>query len=166
VPIAAVLLLLSQTVLVDEPGEQVSPPKRSEATAPPEIRSTRPSPGQRDLPANTTFEIRFTADMDETSFEGNVLLRIGDIGSESTSLVPAVSTYDSKSKTLTLAPVEPLPLLKEISLSFHRGVLGADGQPLRVEARAPKSIQSRRSAVKQGADLNELMVLRFFTRGY
>jgi hypothetical protein len=104
--------------------------------------------------------------MDETTFEGNVWLRIGDIGGEPASFVPALFTYDRESRTLTLAPVEPLPLLKEISLSFHRGIQGADGQPLRVEARAPKSIQSRRSAVKQGADLNELMVLRFFTRGY
>jgi hypothetical protein len=149
-----------------EPEEEELPPSPEARAAPPEIASIEPSPGRRDLHPRTAFEIRFTAPMDETTFEGNLWLRLGDIGREPSSFVPAVHAYDASARTLTLTPLEPLPLLKQISLSLYRGISGADGQPLRVAAPVPRSLQSRRSAVQRGADLRELVVLTFVTRGY
>jgi len=147
-------------------------PEEEEATSepgantPPEIASIVPSPGRRDLHPATVFEIRFSSAMDETTFEGNVWLRLGDIGREPSAFVPAVFAYNAETRTLTLTPLEPLPLLRQVSLSLHRGISGADGEPLRVALQAPKSIQSRRGALQQGADLKELVVLTFVTRGY
>jgi hypothetical protein len=149
-----------------EPEEEEVPANPKSDNPPPEIASIAPSPGRRDLHPRTIFEIRFSAAMDETTFEGNLWLRLGDIGREPSSFVPADFVYDAEARTLTLTPLEPLPLLKQISLSFYRGISGADGQPLRVAPRAPGSLQSRRSAVRQGADLRELVVLTFVTRGY
>jgi hypothetical protein len=149
-----------------EPQEEEEVPSNRADASPPEIASVAPSPGRRDLHPETKFEIRFSAAMDETTFEGNLWLRLGDIGREPSSFVPAVFAYDAEARTLTLTPLESLPLLKQISLSFYRGISGADGQPLRVLPQAPKSLQSRRTAVRQGADLRELAVLTFVTRGY
>lgn len=140
---------------VPEPGSQ-----------PPEILSVEPRAGRRDLHPSTVFKIRFSADMDDTTFEANVWLRLGDIGREPSSVVPAVFSYDAETRTLTLTPLETLPRLKQVSLSLHRGIAGEDGQALRVAPRAPTSIQSRRSALREGADLTELVVLTFVTRGY
>ncbi len=150
----------------DAERQEEEGPSSQGGTPPPEIASIAPSPGRRDLHPGTIFEIRFSAAMDETTFEGNLWLRLGDIGREPSSFVPAAFAYDAEARTLTLTPLEPLPLLKQISLSFYRGSSGADGQPLRVAPRAPRSLQSRRSAVQQGADLRELVVLTFVTRGY
>ena len=147
-----------------EEGE--APSDRGGTTPPPEVASIAPSPGLRDLHPKTVFEVRFSAPMDETTFEGNVWLRLGDIGRTPSSFVPAVFAYDASARALTLTPLEPLPLLKQVTLSFYRGVSGADGQPLRVAPQAPRSLQSRRGAVQQGADLSELLVLTFVTRGY
>lgn len=133
---------------------------------PPEIVFIAPAAGRRDLHPGAVFEIRFSAGMDETTFEGNVWLRIGDIGREPSAFVPAAFVYDAETRTLTLTPLEPLPLLKQISLSLYRGIAGADEKPLRVAPQAPKSIQSRRGALELGADLRELVVLTFVTRGY
>lgn len=160
--------------IVEAPEESPdAEPEEEEALAapgpdapPPEIVSIAPSAGRRDLHPSTVFEIRFSAGMDETTFEGNVWLRLGDIGREPSAFVPSVFAYDAKTRTLTLTPLEPLPLLKQVSLSLHRGISGADGQNLRVAPLAPKSIQSRRGALQQGADLRELVVLTFVTRGY
>ena len=77
-----------------------------------------------------------------------------------------LTLLDAETRTVTLTPVEPLPLLKQVSLSLYRGIAGADGQPLRVAPQTPRSIQSRRGALQQGADLRELVVLTFVTRGY
>jgi hypothetical protein len=149
-----------------ERQEEEVPSSQGGDAPPPEIASIAPSPGRRDLPPGTIFEIRFSAAMDETTLEGNVWLRLGDIGGEPSMFVPAAFAYDAETRTLTLSPLEPLPLLRQVSLSFYRGISGADGQLLRVAPRAPRSLQSRRSAVQQGADLRELVVLTFVTRGY
>jgi hypothetical protein len=149
-----------------EPEEEKAPAGRGAGAPPPEIASIAPLAGRRDLHPSTVFEIRFSADMDETTFEGNVWLRLGDIGREPSAFVPAVFAYDAATRALSLTPLEPLPLLKQVSLSLYRGIAGADGQPLRVVPQAPKSIQSRRGALQQGADLSELVVLTFVTRGY
>jgi len=149
-----------------EPKEEEVPFDEGSNAPPPEIASIAPSAGRRDLHPGTAFEIRFSAEMDETTFEGNVWLRLGDIGREPSAFVPAVFAYDAETRTLTLTPVEPLPLLKQVSLSLHWGIAGADGQLLHVAPQAPRSIQSRRSALQQGADLRELVVLTFVTRGY
>lgn len=149
-----------------EPEKEEAPSGRAPGAPPLEILSVAPPAGGRDLHPSTVFEIRFSADMDETTFEGNVWLRLGDIGREPSSFVPAVFAYNAETRTLTLTPREPLPLLKQVSLSLYLGIAGADGQPLRVAPQAPRSIQSRRSALQQGADLRELVVLTFVTRGY
>ena len=148
------------------PEEKEASSGRGSDAPPPEIASIAPSAGRRDLHPGAVFEIRFSTGMDETTFEGNVWLRIGDIGRQPSAFVPAVFAYDEETRTLTLTPLEPLPLLKQVSLSLHRGISGTDGQPLRVAPQAPKSIQSRRGALQQGADLRELVVLTFVTRGY
>ena len=167
------VVLATDIVQAPEARTEAEPEEEEEApsiqggdTPPPEIASVAPSPGRRDLHPGTVFEIRFSAAMDETTFEGNVWLRLGDIGREPSSFVPAVLAHDAEARTLTLTPLEPLPLLKQVSLSFYRGISGADGQPLRVAPQAPSSLQSRRGAVQQGADLRELAVLTFVTRGY
>jgi hypothetical protein len=147
-------------------GETAPPPEPKPDARPPEIVSVVPPPGRRDLGENTVFEIRFSADMDDQTFESNLWLRLGDIGREPTSFVPAKIAYDRDTRTLTLSPLEPLPRLKQVTLTFYRGIAGADGQPLRVVQRAASSIRSRRSAVQEGADLRELLVLTFVTRGY
>jgi hypothetical protein len=143
-----------------------SRPDPKPGAPPPEILSVAPTPGRRDLGEVTVFEIRFSADVDGGTLEGNVWLRVGDIGREPSWFVPAVLAYDDKTRALTLSPLEPLPRLKQITLSFYAGIAGADGQPLRVAQRAPSSIRSRRSALKEGADLRELLVLTWVTRGY
>jgi hypothetical protein len=149
-----------------EAEEEETPAAPGPDAPPPEIASIAPLAGRRDLHPSTVFEVRFSAGMDETTFEGNVWLRLGDIGREPSAFVPSVFAYDAETRTLTLTPLEPLPLLKQVSLSLHRGISGIDGQPLRVAPQAPKSIQSRRSALQQGADLRELVILTFVTRGY
>jgi hypothetical protein len=155
----------------DEPGASPEPvgeptPNRGRGDPPPEIVSTVPAAGRRDIPPDTSFKIRFSADMDASTFEGNVRLGIGDIGNEQKSLFPATLAYDQETRTLTLSPKELLPPLKEVSLTLYEGITGADAVPLRVARAAPKALQSRRSAIRQGVNLRELIVFVFVTRGY
>ena len=149
----------------DPVGEKLTPdPGRG--APPPEIVSIAPAAGRRDIPADTSFKIRFSADMDASTFEGNATLGVGDIGNEQKSLLPATFAYDPETRTLALSPKELLPPLKEVALTLYEGITGADAVPLRVPRAAPKALESRRSAIRQGVNLRELIVFRFVTRGY
>jgi hypothetical protein len=156
----------------DEPGASPDPVGEKlthdpgSGDPPPEIVSTVPAAGRRDIPPDTSFKIRFSADMDASTFEGNVTLGIGDIGNEQKSLFPATLAYDQETRTLTLSPNELLPPLKAVSLTLYEGITEADAVPLRVARAAPKALESRRSAIRQGVNLRELIVFQFVTRGY
>jgi Bacterial Ig-like domain len=149
-----------------EPFLRVEVPSSVPSSPEPEILYTTPHTGTREIAPDTTFTIHFSLPMDEASLRSHVVLREGPIGEPPSSAVEIERSYDPDKKTLTLTPTRPLGHLKRVQVVLLRGITGVDGAPLHVEPPPPQNLESRRSAVRHGENLDELLVLEFTTRGY
>jgi len=79
--------------------------------------------------AEPAIEVRFSAAMDETSFEGRV-----ELASPTGATVPARWDYDAEVWSLVVSPQAPLPPGSELLLRLLEGLVSAEGGAVRPEA--------------------------------
>lgn len=130
---------------------------------PPRVESSSPKSGARGIAPATVFRIRFSADMNPTTFADNVRLTYSDDASQP---LEVELDYVEESRSLVIKPVRKLALLHEIHLTLHVGITSQQGIPLRPDDSSPTGIklQSRRaSSAQPEATVAKLF---FFTRGY
>jgi hypothetical protein len=140
-------------------GYEVPSSRRRKAV--PTLESSFPRTGTHGIPLNTEFLLKFSTDMDEESFEGNVVMRYAK-DDDGTTFPNLVLQYDHESTTLTVKPDGKLRPLNEIRLSLQRGIVSREGVPLVSSTTRGASLRSRRSSM----DSNAIVVMIFTTRGY
>jgi hypothetical protein len=97
-----------------------------------------PLDGDREVPTDGRFQVQFSKDMNEQTFNGRVVLRYvgrtqpGDRGFDGAKL-----TYDGGRRTLTVEPGDVLRPGRQIELILLPGIVDIDGLPLAARAGKP-----------------------------
>ena len=121
------------------------PPKK-----PPVVVFSLPLDGERDVAPNTVFKLQFSSDMDESSFEGRVVLRYPGRPRPGDRELDAVRiTYDGGRRALEIDPGDLLRPGRIVEIVLLSGIVDIDGLPLET-----------RPGVEPGASVD---VLRFQT---
>jgi hypothetical protein len=109
----------------EEPLPPPPPPK------PPVIVFSLPLDGERDVPPDSVFQVQFSNDMDETSFEGRVGLRYAGRPRPGDRVLDAVTiSYDIGRRALKVDPGDLLRPGRMVELILLPGIVDLDGQPL------------------------------------
>jgi hypothetical protein len=109
----------------EEPRPPPPPPK------PPVIVFSLPLDGERDVPPDTVFQVQFSNDMDEASFEGRVGLRYAGRPRPGDRVLDAVTiSYDIGRRALKVDPGDLLRAGRMVELILLPGIVDLDGQPL------------------------------------
>ena len=143
--------------LVDDPEDPDLEPVKNvakeklETGPPPVVTFSLPLDGEREISRSSMFQVQFSNDMDESSFNGNVdLLYVDDDGA--TNPFPDMDlSYDRFSRTLTVNPNTELVANSELWLIFYQGITDEDNQAL-VELPGASELA-----------LDAQVVLKFFT---
>ncbi len=107
------------------------PPPPERPKVPPVVVFSLPLDGETDLQGDERLVVQFSKDMDETSFEGRVVLRYagpvrpGDRGFEVVKL-----TYDGGLRALTIDPGDRLRPGRTVELVLLDGIRDIEGLPL------------------------------------
>ena len=123
------------------------PPPPERPKVPPVVVFTLPLDGDREVPSDARFVVQFSKDMDETSFEGRVIVRYvgprlpGDREFDGVRL-----SYDGGRRALTVDPGDVLRPGRRLELVLLPGIVDTEGLTLE-----PRSGQ--RHAVKDAVDV-------------
>jgi hypothetical protein len=110
---------------------QPPPPPPERPKVPPVVVFSLPLDGDHEVPTDGRFQVQFSKDMNEQSFNGHVVLRYmgrtlpGDRGFDGAKL-----SYDGGRRTLTVDPGDVLRPGRVIELIFLPGIVDIDGLPL------------------------------------
>jgi hypothetical protein len=147
-------------------GQTESPAGSSDSGKPPRVISSNPRPGERGVPLATKIVLRFSEDMDESSFEGNVRLRYAS-ESESEDSFPNLSmSYNPSTASLVIDPGQKLERRSEVRLFLQKGVMSKEGVPMlrnTPSSRRKAGIRSRRSTPTELQGEDVVVVLIFYT---
>jgi hypothetical protein len=114
------------------------PPPPERPKVPPVVVFSLPLDGDREVPTDGRFQVQFSKDMNEQTFNGRVVLRYvgrtqpGDRGFDGAKL-----TYDGGRRTLTVEPGDVLRPGRQIELILLPGIVDIDGLPLAARAGKP-----------------------------
>jgi hypothetical protein len=120
---------------------QPPPPPPERPKVPPVVVFSLPLDGDREVPTDGRFQVQFSKDMNEQTFNGRVILRYsgrtqpGDRGFDGAKL-----TYDGGRRTLTVEPGDVLRPGRQIELILLPGIVDIDG--LALVARSGKPVGS------------------------
>jgi len=110
---------------------QPPPPPPERPKVPPVVVFTLPLDGDREVPSDSRFVVQFSKDMDESSFEGHVLVRYkgprlpGDREFDGVRL-----SYDGGRRALTVDPGDVLRTGRHLEVVLLPGILDIDGLTL------------------------------------
>jgi hypothetical protein len=110
---------------------QPAPPPPERPRLPPVVVFTLPLDGDREVPSDARFVVQFSKDMDESSFEGRVLVRYvgprlpGDREFDGVRL-----SYDGGRRALTVDPGDVLRVGRRLELVLLPGITDVDGLTL------------------------------------
>jgi hypothetical protein len=113
---------------------QPPPPPPERPPVPPVVVFTLPLDGDREVPSDSRFVVQFSKDMDESSFEGHVVVRYvgprlpGDREFDGVRL-----TYDGGRRALTVDPGDVLRTGRRLEVVLLPGIMDVEG--LTLEAR-------------------------------
>ncbi|MCG6928061.1 MAG: Ig-like domain-containing protein [Acidobacteria bacterium] len=98
---------------------------------PPVIVFSLPLDGERDVPPDTVFQVQFSNDMEETSFEGRVGLRYAGRPRPGDRALDAITiSYDIGRRALKVDPGDLLRAGRMVELILLPGIVDIDDQPL------------------------------------
>jgi hypothetical protein len=98
---------------------------------PPVIVFSLPLDGERDVPPDTVFQVQFSNDMEETSFQGRVGLRYAGRPRPGDRVLDAVTiSYDIGRRALKVDPGDLLRAGRMVELILLPGIVDVDDQPL------------------------------------
>ena len=110
---------------------QKAPPPPPPPLKPPVIIFSLPLDGERNVPPDTVFQVQFSSDMDETSFEGRVGLRYAGRPRPGDRVFDAVTlSYDIGRRALKVNPGDLLRAGRMVELILLPGIIDIDDQPL------------------------------------
>jgi hypothetical protein len=110
---------------------QAAPPPPERPRVPPVVVFTLPLDGDREVPSDSRFVVQFSKDMDESSFEGHVLVRYagprlpGDREFDGVRL-----SYDGGRRALTVDPGDVLRTGRHLEVVLLPGIVDVDGLTL------------------------------------
>jgi hypothetical protein len=110
---------------------QPAPPPPERPKVPPVVVFTLPLDGDREVPSDARFVVQFSKDMDESSFEGRVLVRYvgprlpGDREFDGIKL-----TYDGGRRALTVDPGDVLRAGRRLEVVLLSGIADVEGLTL------------------------------------
>jgi hypothetical protein len=110
---------------------QAAPPPPERPKVPPVVVFTLPLDGEREVPSDSRFVVQFSKDMDESSFEGHVLVRYagprlpGDREFDGVRL-----SYDGGRRALTVDPGDVLRTGRHLEVVLLPGIVDVDGLTL------------------------------------
>jgi Bacterial Ig-like domain len=134
-----VTILATDVVLTKPPSEnapglaqaQAPPPPPARPKKPPVVVFSLPLDGERDVPANSVFQVQFSKDMDEDSFKDHVLFRYAGRPQPGDNPLDAKRiSYDLGHKTLQVDPGDLLRPGRVVELILLPGIKDIDGMPL------------------------------------
>jgi len=133
---------------------------------PPQIISSNPKPGETGVPLATRIILRFSEEMDETSFAGNVQLRYAGESDTDGSFPNLRLSYNPDTASLVIDPGQNFERRSEVHLFLQKGILSKEGVPMLrnlPSSRRKVGIRSRRSvpAITENEDV--VVVLIFYT---
>ncbi len=133
---------------------------------PPRIISSNPKPGERAVPLAGQIVLRFSEEMDEASFVGNVRLSYAG-ESDSTDSFPNLRlSYNPDTASLVIDPGQNFERRSEVHLFLKKGILSKEGVPMlrnTPSSRREASIRSRRSAPAMTRGEDVVVALIFYT---
>jgi hypothetical protein len=107
------------------------PPPPPPPLKPPVIVFSLPLDGERNVPPDTVFQVQFSNDMEETSFEGRVGLRYAGRPRPGDRVLDAVTiSYDIGRRALKVDPGDLLRAGRMVELILLPGIVDLDDQPL------------------------------------
>ena len=110
---------------------QLPPPLPERPKVPPVVVFSLPLDGDREVPIDGHFQVQFSRDMNEQSFNGRVVLRyVGRILPGDRGLDGPKLSYDTGTRILTVEPGDVLRPGREIELILLPGIVDVDGLPL------------------------------------
>ncbi|HSD25841.1 MAG TPA: Ig-like domain-containing protein [Vicinamibacteria bacterium] len=134
VTIQATEVVLSRPPAADAPGPAQAqaplppPPKPKKA---PVVVFSLPLDGERDVPPDGVFQVQFSKDMDEQSFEDRVVFRYAGRPQPGDNPLDAKRiSYDLGHRTLQVDPGDLLRPGRVVELLLLPGILDLDGLPL------------------------------------
>jgi len=108
-----------------------APPPPAPPLKPPVIVFSLPLDGERNVPPDTVFQVQFSNDMEETSFEGRVGLRYAGRPRPGDRVLDAVTlSYDIGRRALRVNPGDMLRAGRVVELLLLPGIVDIDDQPL------------------------------------
>ncbi len=108
-----------------------APPPPAPPPKPPVIVFSLPLDGERNVPPDTVFQVQFSNDMDEKTFEGRVGLRYAGRPRPGDRTLDAVRiSYDIGRRALKVDPGDMLRAGRMVELILLPGIVDLDGQPL------------------------------------
>lgn len=114
---------------------QAPPPPPERPKAPPVVVFTLPLDGDHEVPSDARFVVQFSKDMDESSFEGRVLVRyVGPRRPGDREFDGIKLSYDGGRRALTVDPGDVLRAGRGVELVLLPGIVDLDG--LTLEPRA------------------------------
>ena len=135
-----VTILATDVVLSKASSASSRPaPEKVEATPPPPPRPKKPPvvvfslplDGERDVPADTVFQVQFSKDMEEESLRGRVALRYAGRPQPGDNSLDAMRvSYDGGLRTLRVDPGDLLRPGRVVELLLLPGIVDLDGMPL------------------------------------
>ena len=133
---------------------------------PPRIISSNPRPGETAVPLAAQIVLRFSEEMDEASFVGNVRLSYAG-ESDSTDSFPSLRlSYNPDTAALVIDPGQKFERRSEVHLFLKKGILSKEGVPMlrnTPSSRREAGIRSRRSAPAMTRGEDVVVALIFYT---
>lgn len=114
-------------------AQALPPPTKVEERpkVPPVVVFALPLDGDREVPADTRFQVQFSKDMDEKSFEHHVILRyVGPRLPGDRALDGVRISYEAGRKVLIVDPGDLLRAGRQLELILLPGIVDTDGLPL------------------------------------
>ncbi|MGE0455532.1 MAG: Ig-like domain-containing protein [Vicinamibacteria bacterium] len=110
---------------------QAPPPPPERPKQPPVVVFSLPLDGEREVPPDSLFTVQFNKDMDETSFDGHILLRYaGGVRAGDRPFVGLRFDYDGGRRALSIDPGDVLRPGREVELLLLAGIRDIDGLEL------------------------------------
>ena len=135
-PTGTYYLRAEKISMVDEPvNKNLSPVKavvdnKRDLGSPPEVVFSLPLAGERDISVDSEFQIQFSSDMNQDSFNRNVDLLYADDDGVGNPFPDLEVIYDKSRRTLTVRPNKSLERAKEILLILYDLIEDEEGQSL------------------------------------
>jgi hypothetical protein len=110
---------------------QPAPPPPERPKVPPVVVFTLPLDGDREVPSDARFVVQFSKDMEESSFEGRVLVRyVGPRRPGEREFDGVKLTYDGGRRALTVDPGDVLRAGRRLEVVLLPGIVDVEGLTL------------------------------------